>query len=189
MTLGEPAAFGAADGHSLVLAGALASKAEDEDAIDLAVIAALADSRALNGYTQSGFVPFDPVNKRTEGQITDADGKTFKVTKGAPQVVMALAKLAGEQAARAERLVDNFAAKGYRTLGVARSEDGERWTFLGILPLFDPPREDSKETIHQSVEHGIEVKMVTGDNVAIAREIAGRLELGTKIQPAGDLLA
>jgi H+-transporting ATPase len=189
LTLGEPAVFTAADAQALILAGALASKAEDKDAIDLAVIAGLADPRAMDGYAQTGFVPFDPVNKRTEGQITGPDGKAFKVTKGAPQVVMALAKLAGEAAARAERLVDDFAAKGYRTLGVARTDDGGHWVFLGILPLFDPPREDSKETIRHAVEHGIQVKMVTGDNVAIAREIAGRLDLGTEIQPAGDLLA
>ena len=190
LTLGEPAVFGATDAQDLVLAGALASKAENQDAIDLAVIGGLADAKALDGYTQTGFTPFDPVNKRTEGQITGPDGKRFEVTKGAPQVVMQLASLAGDEVDRAEQLIDDFAAKGYRTLGVARSDDGgDSWTFLGILPLFDPPREDSRETIRQAGEHGIQVKMVTGDNTAIAREIAGQLDLGTAIQPAGELFA
>ncbi|WP_197513342.1 plasma-membrane proton-efflux P-type ATPase [Acidihalobacter aeolianus] len=189
LTLGEPAVFAAADAQALILAGALASKAEDKDAIDLAVIGGLSDPKVLDGYTQTGFTPFDPVNKRTEGQLKGPDGKTFRTTKGAPQVVMQLAKLAGDDAARADELVNEFAAKGYRTLGVARSDDdGNSWNFLGILPLFDPPREDSKETIRQAGEHGIAVKMVTGDNTAIAREIAGQLDLGTKIQPANELL-
>jgi H+-transporting ATPase len=190
LTLGQPAVFGATDAQDLILAGALASKAEDRDAIDLAVIGGLADAKTLESYTQTGFTPFDPVHKRTEGQIKGPDGKLFKVTKGAPQVVMQLAGLAGDEAVRANQLINDFAAKGYRTLGVARADDGGKtWTFLGILPLFDPPREDSRETIRQAGEHGIKVKMVTGDNTAIAREIAGQLKLGTAIQPAGELLA
>ncbi len=188
LTLGKPAVFQATDAQALILAAALASKAEDKDAIDLAVIGGLSDAKALDGYTQTGFTPFDPVSKRTEGQIKGTDGKAFRTTKGAPQVIMELARLSGDEATRANQLVDDFAAKGYRTLGVARSDDeGKTWTFLGILPLFDPPREDSAQTIRHAIEHGIEVKMVTGDNVAIAREIAGQLGMGKNIQPATEL--
>jgi H+-transporting ATPase len=188
LTLGEPVVFGATDAADLILAAALASKAEDRDAIDLAVIGGVPDPDRLAGYTQTGFVPFDPVSKRTEASIRTADGATFRVTKGAPQVIMELAGLAGEEAARAAAQVDGFAARGYRALGVARAGNGESWTLLGILPLFDPPREDSAETIRQAGEHGIGVKMVTGDNLAIAREIATRLGLGKELQPASDLL-
>ncbi|ACX95809.1 plasma-membrane proton-efflux P-type ATPase [Halothiobacillus neapolitanus] len=188
LTLGEPAVFQATDAQALILAAALASKAEDKDAIDLAVIGGLSDAKALDGYIQTGFTPFDPVSKRTEGQIKGTDGKTFRTTKGAPQVIIELSKLGGDEATRANQLVDDFAAKGYRTLGVARSDDeGKTWTFLGILPLFDPPREDSAQTIRHAIEHGIEVKMVTGDNVAIACEIAGQLGMGKNIQPATEL--
>ncbi|MGD8874347.1 MAG: plasma-membrane proton-efflux P-type ATPase [Gammaproteobacteria bacterium] len=189
LTLGEPAVFDAADTQALILAGALASKAENKDAIDLAVIGGLQDPAVMDGYTQTGFVPFDPVSKRTEADIKTAAGKTFKVTKGAPQVIMELAGVAGEQAVRAGHLIDELAARGYRTLGVARADDGNTWRFLGILPLFDPPRDDSAETIRQAGGHGIGVQMVTGDNVAIAREIAGRLGLGKNIQPASSLLS
>ncbi|MEJ2479367.1 MAG: HAD-IC family P-type ATPase [Acidihalobacter sp.] len=146
------------------------------------------DSAALQAFTQSNFVPFDPVGKRTEADIRGNDGAEFKVTKGAPQVVLELAGVAPEEAERADKLIDELASKGFRTLGVARTDADGAWRFLGILPLFDPPREDSRETIRQAGEHGIEVKMVTGDNTAIAREIAGQLDLGTAIQPAGDLL-
>jgi H+-transporting ATPase len=188
LTLGEPAVFAAADAQDLILAGALASKAEDKDAIDLAVIGGLDDQSALQAFTQSSFVPFDPVGKRTEGDIRASDGTGFKVTKGAPQVILELAEVSGDEAERAERLIDELAAKGFRTLGVARTDADGAWQFLGILPLFDPPREDSKDTIRHAEEHGISVRMVTGDNAAIAREIAGKLDLGTDIQPIGDLL-
>jgi H+-transporting ATPase len=189
LTLGEPELFGAADAQALILAGALASRAENADAIDLAVIDGLQQPGMLDGYSQTDFVPFDPVNKRTEASIEADNGQTFKVTKGAPQVIMKLAGLDGQLAARATQRVDDFAARGYRTLGVARSDDDKTWSFLGILPLLDPPREDSAITIRQAEEHGIGVKMVTGDNLAIAREIAGRLGLGKAIQLASVLLS
>lgn len=188
LTLGEPAVFAAKDAQDLILAAALASKAEDNDAIDQAVIGGLNDARVLGQYTQTAFVPFDPIGKRTEAKITSSSGQTFQTTKGAPQVIVALAQLTGDDAQRANQLVDEYAAKGFRTLGVARSDDGKNWTFLGILPMFDPPRDDSAQTIKEANEHGIAVKMVTGDNVAIARQIAGQLGLGQAIQPASNLL-
>lgn len=184
LTLGTPEIFGAVDAQGLILAGALASKAENKDAIDLAVIGGLSDPKMLDSYTQTGFVPFDPVGKRTEGHIQGTDGKAFKVTKGAPQVILALCQVDASTAARANGVIDALAAKGDRTLGVAQMDDSQNWRFLGILPLYDPPREDSKETIANAEAHGIQVKMVTGDNVAIAREIAGQLGLGKNIQPA-----
>lgn len=188
LTLGEPVVFAAKDAEALILAAALASKAEDKDAIDLAVIGGLNDKSLLEQHTQTAFVPFDPIGKRTEATVTSSSGASFKVTKGAPQVILALAELAGDELARANQLVDDLASKGFRTLGVARCDDGKQWIFLGILPLFDPPRSDSAQTIKEANEHGIAVKMVTGDNVAIARQIAGQLGLGKEIQPASNLL-
>jgi H+-transporting ATPase len=87
----------------------------------------------------------------------------------------------------AEKAVEEFAAKGYRTLGVARTDGKGKWRFLGILPLYDPPREDSAETIEKAKQHGIEMKMLTGDDVAIGREIARQLGMGTNIQSADKL--
>jgi H+-transporting ATPase len=184
LTLGEPALFGTGDAQSLILAGALASKAEDRDAIDLAVIAGLEDEGALEGYTQTQFVPFDPVRKRTEAEVKDGGGQSFKVTKGAPQVILELCHPAADVADRVNAKVDEFARQGYRTLGVARSDGKDVWQFLGLLPLFDPPREDSADTIQRAKEHGIQVKMVTGDNTAIAKQIASKLGLGTNIRVA-----
>ena len=186
LTLGEPVLFDAQTPQELILAAALASKAENKDAIDLAVLAGLTDQPTLAEYQQLKFVPFDPVGKRTEASIKDKEAHTFRVTKGAPQVIVALSHLGEEDRSRAQQAVDDLATKGYRTLGIARSDNGDSWRFLGILPMFDPPREDSAETIKQAGEHGIQVKMVTGDNTAIAKEIAGQLGLSADIHPAGE---
>lgn len=188
LTLGEPIIFAAHDQQELILWGALASKEENRDPIDLAVLAGLEDKQVLAGYRQTQFMPFDPVGKRTEGTVNDAENHIFKATKGAPQVIMALCRLEPETAAKAQKVVDDLAAKGYRTLGVARAAATGVWQFLGILPLFDPPREDSQETIADARQHGIQIKMVTGDNVAIAREISQHLGLGTNIRSASQLL-
>jgi H+-transporting ATPase len=184
LTLGEPVRFAAESDDSLILAAALASKDEDQDAIDMAMLRGVRDSAAMERLRQERFVPFDPVHKRTEATISDEAGNRFYVTKGAPQVIAGLCQLSEELSQRVSGVVDDLAAKGYRTLGVARSDDGVRWDLLGILPLFDPPRDDAAETLAQAGRHGIRVKMVTGDNEAIAVQIAEKLGLGSNVLPA-----
>jgi H+-transporting ATPase len=85
--------------------------------------------------------------------------------------------------------VTELAGRGYRTLGVARRDNGGPWRYLGLLPLADPPRPDSAKTIADAKAHGVTVKMLTGDNTAIAAEIAGQVGLGTRIEQAAGLLA
>jgi H+-transporting ATPase len=189
LTLGDPVTFGAEDNQALILAGALASKQENQDAIDEAVFGALQDPEAMSAYEQIGFVPFDPVGKRTEATVKDKQGGEFKVSKGAPQVIFQMCRLDSETESKAKKVVEEFASKGYRTLGVARTAEGGAWKLLGILPLYDPPREDSAETIRQAEEHGVHVKMVTGDNVAIAKEISRQLGMGTDILSAEQVFA
>ncbi|MBU0516534.1 MAG: plasma-membrane proton-efflux P-type ATPase [Proteobacteria bacterium] len=185
LTLGRPVVFAADDDQDLILAAALASNVANRDAIDLAVVGALTDQKGLDDYRPAKFVPFDPVHKRTEATLTDRDGREFQVSKGAPQVIMDLCGLDDEGRSRARSRIDDFAARGNRALGVARRRlpDGA-WLFLGLLPLYDPPREDSASTIRRAAEHGIDVKMVTGDNAAIAREISGQLGLKTNVLSA-----
>ncbi len=186
LTLGDLVLFSAKNEDELLLDAALASKAENKDAIDLAVLGGLKDQKVLKAYEEQNFVPFDPVNKRTEATVKGEKGHTFRVTKGAPQVIMKLCGLKEDDQQRADKIIEEMASKGYRTLGVARSEKDDHWKFLGIIPLFDPPRDDSAETIKKAGEHGIKVKMVTGDNKAIAAEIAGKIGLGTNILRAED---
>jgi len=187
LTLGEPVTFGDVDAATMILMAGLASKEENQDAIDQAVIEGLEDKAAMQAYSQEKFVPFDPVHKRTEATIRDGNGKSFKVSKGAPQVIMEMCRLKDDVEAKAQKAVDELASKGYRTLGVARTDNGDDYRFMGILPLFDPPRDDAADTIKKAQEHGIAVKMVTGDNTAIGREIARKLGLGTNIQKSDQL--
>jgi len=187
LTLGEPVCFGGVSRAELVLAGALASPSDDRDAIDEAVVKGLDDEGVLKGYTQTAFVPFDPTRKRTEAQIEASDGRRFKVSKGAPQVVLEMSDTGDELKKQVETKVDEFARRGYRTLGVARSEGGG-WKFLGLLPLSDPPREDAKDVIEKAMMHGLSVKMVTGDNVAIGKQIAREVGLGDNILRADTLV-
>ena len=187
LTLGEPVLLAATDAQDCILAAALASKIEDRDAIDTAVIAALTNHDAVNAWKQTKFVPFDPVTKRTAATVTDVAGKTVVVTKGAPQVIVDLAKPAADVVQKVQQTVADLAAKGSRALGVARSEDdGNTWAVLGILPMFDPPRDDSKATIERASQKGVRVKMVTGDDTAIAIETARQLGMGAHIIPAAD---
>jgi H+-transporting ATPase len=130
------------------------------------------------------FQPFDPVHKRTEATVKTADAKAFKVTKGAPQVILELGANTAQVKSAIEKAVNEFAARGFRSLGVARADGQGQWQFLGVLPLYDPPREDSKATIAIAQQMGVNVKMVTGDQMAIARETAGQLGLGTNILDA-----
>jgi H+-transporting ATPase len=184
LTLGDPFSVEGIRADQVILSAALASRAENQDTIDLAVLSGLKDDLALKGHTVAHFQPFDPVHKRTEATVKAVDGTTFKVTKGAPQVIMELAANAAEVKPIVDKAVNAFATRGFRSLGVARTDANGQWQFLGVLPLFDPPREDSKATIATAREMGVNVKMVTGDQMAIARETAGQLGLGTNILDA-----
>jgi H+-transporting ATPase len=187
LTLGDPFTVNNIPGDQVILWAALASRAEDKDTIDLAVIGGVKDDKALKSNQVTHFVPFDPVHKRTEATVKGADGKQFFVAKGAPQVILKMATNAGEVKADVEKAILDFAGKGFRSLGVARAYEEGKWKFVGMLPLFDPPREQAKATIASAVEMGVSVKMVTGDQRAIARETAKQLGMGTNILDAGGL--
>ncbi len=187
LTLGDPFAIDKISADQVILAGALASRADNDDTIDLAVLGGLKGDQALKGYKVGHYQPFDPVHKRTEAAVTGPDGKAFKVTKGAPQVILALAANKAQVKDAVAKAVDDFAARGFRSLGVARAGSDGKWQFLGVLPLFDPPRDDAKATIATAQQMGVKVKMVTGDALAIARETAKALGMGTNILDASSL--
>jgi H+-transporting ATPase len=185
LTLGDPFSVNKIPAEQVILAAALASRADNNDTIDLAVLGGLKNDQALKGYKLGHFQPFDPVQKRTEAAVTGPDGKAFKVTKGAPQVILALSADAAEVKPAIDKAVNEFAARGFRSLGVARADGDGKWRFLGVLPLFDPPREDAKATVATARQMGVRVKMVTGDALAIAQETAKKLGMGTNILDAG----
>jgi len=172
----------------------LASREEDNDPIDTAIISKTKslDSPAekMKTYSVSDFKPFDPVIKRSEATIVSGDNKKFKITKGAPQVILAL--LSEEEQARISKEinkhVDDLAEDGYRTLGTARTNEKDEWEYVGLIPLFDPPREDSAETIKTASDMGVDVKMITGDHTSIAKQIAQKVNLKNRIREASMFL-
>jgi H+-transporting ATPase len=187
LTLGDPFSVNGIPADQVILDAALASRAEDKDTIDLAVIGGLKNDQALKGYQVTHFQPFDPVHKRTEATVKGTDGKQFMVSKGAPQVILEMSVNAGEVKPAVEKAVNEFAGRGFRSLGVARADQDGKWQFVGVLPLFDPPRPQAKATIESARQMGVSIKMVTGDQMAIARETARQLGLGTNILDAGGL--
>ena len=187
LRLGDPFTVNGIPADQVILAGALASRADNNDTIDLAVLGGLKDKDALKGYDVVHFVPFDPVHKRTEATVKAKDGKTFKVTKGAPQVILKMSGDAAQVKPAVDKAVNDFAERGFRALSVARADGDGPWRFLGVLPLFDAPRDDAKSTIATALKMGVKIKMVTGDALAIAKETAGKLGMGTNILDASTL--
>jgi len=191
LTLGDPFTVDGVNAGEVVLCAALASRAENQDTIDLAVLSGLKDEKVLDAYKVLHFSPFDPVSKRTEATVEATDGTSFKVTKGAAQVILDLADNAAQVREATEKSINSFAERGFRSLGVAQTDPEGHWRFLGVLPLYDPPREDSKSTISTASEMGVKIKMLTGDQLAIGRETARQLGMGTNILDAegfGDTL-
>ena len=184
LTPGEPYTVEGIKPEEVILSGGLASKEESQDPIDLAVLSGLEDASILQSYQVLDFKPFDPVHKLTESTVTGPDGKTFKVSKGAPQVILDLDPEKDKKRDEIEEATNEFAARGFRSLGVARTDSSGEWKIIGIIPLYDPLREDSKSTIETTRNMGLKVKMVTGDQVAIGKEISRQLGLGTNILDA-----
>jgi len=187
LTLGAPFTVHGVDAAQVIVDAALASRADNDDPIDRAVLGGLPDEDALQGCVVTHFQPFDPVHKRTEATVRASDGTGFTVSKGAPQVILALAAPPGPVKSAVDTAVDDFAARGFRSLGVARADGDGDWRFLGVLPLFDPPRDDAETTIATAHQMGVSVKMVTGDALAIAKETAKTVGLGSDILDASGL--
>ncbi|ACF10928.1 plasma-membrane proton-efflux P-type ATPase [Chlorobaculum parvum NCIB 8327] len=163
--------------QELFLYAALASRPENNDPVELPIFSYL-DTKLKSvdwkSWKQTSFTPFDPVSKRTEADA-EKDGRRLHVVKGAPQVVIEMAGLDDAVSRKINDSVNELASKGYRTLGVGLKEGEGAFRMIGLIPLYDPPREDSGQVIEEMYKFGVKVKMVTGDNLAIAREIGGIL--------------
>ncbi|KAI3435391.1 Plasma membrane ATPase [Psidium guajava] len=195
-TLIEVFAKGVEKEHVILLA-ARASRTENQDAIDAAIVGMLADPKeARAGIREVHFLPFNPVDKRTALTYIDPDGSWHRASKGAPEQILNLCNCKDDVRKKAHAVIDKFAERGLRSLAVARQEVPERtkdspgapWQFVGLLPLFDPPRHDSAETIRRALNLGVNVKMITGDQLAIAKETGRRLGMGTNMYPSSSLL-
>lgn len=185
------------DKEHVMLLAARASRVENQDAIDAAIVGTLADPKeARAGVREIHFLPFNPVDKRTALTYIDGNGNWHRASKGAPEQIMDLCKLREDTKRNIHAIIDKFAERGLRSLAVARQEVPEKtkespgapWQFVGLLSLFDPPRHDSAETIRRALHLGVNVKMITGDQLAIAKETGRRLGMGTNMYPSATLL-
>lgn len=185
------------DKEYVILLAARASRTENQDAIDAAIVGMLADPKeARAGIREVHFLPFNPVDKRTALTYIDSDGNWHRVSKGAPEQILGLCNSKEDVKKKVHAVIDKFAERGLRSLGVARQEVPEKskdspggpWQLVGLLPLFDPPRHDSAETIRRALNLGVNVKMITGDQLAIGKETGRRLGMGTNMYPSSSLL-
>ena len=187
MSLADPYLVKGYSEDTLMLYAAYASKKENEDPIEKPIFDYIEKhhlSKELTKVKMKKFIPFDPVHKKTEGILNN----DFIYTKGAPQIVIDLCDESEFDKKEAFVAVDAFAKKGFRTLGVGYKEEGEdKYHFVGLIPLFDPPREDSKEAIAEANAKGVSVKMVTGDNISVAKYISSILNIGEDIEDIKDL--
>jgi H+-transporting ATPase len=191
MQVAEPVVLAGHDARELFRVAALASRLENNDPIEIPIFRYIDEhfpEADWKVYEQVSFTPFDPVRKRTEAEVS-RDGDRFVAVKGAAQVLLGLARLSEEEARSVSQHVDDLAGKGYRTLAVGLRRGDSALDLLGLIPLYDPPREDSKQVIAEMKDHGIDVKMVTGDNTSIAREIGRLLGLTRRTVRSGQLTA
>jgi len=185
MSLAAPYLSGKHSAQDLMLYAALASKEENHDPIEAPIFDYIENHalrEVLEAYELKKFIPFDPVHKKTEG-VYASEACELVVTKGAPQVIIEQSDAKEFNKEEAYKRVEDFASKGFRTLGVAyRKCEEDKYHFIGLMPLYDPPREDSREAISEAKNKGISVKMVTGDNISVAKYIAGLLNIGEHIE-------
>ena len=190
LSVAESIPFSGYTNEDVVTTAALVSQEEGMDIIDLAVIG-YAKSMGVDftAYKRISHTPFNPSIKRTEA-IIEVDTKRFKAVKGAAQIVISMCRgIDKEDMEKANRTIDEFSRKGYRTIAVARSEgnDLDNLKLAGLLSLADPPRPDSKSIIEQARKLGIKPIMLTGDSMAIAQEIALQAGIGGNIIRMADI--
>ncbi|ELR11003.1 plasmamembrane proton-efflux P-type ATPase [Acanthamoeba castellanii str. Neff] len=186
LSVKDPVAY-VGDLADVIFDAALAAKPENGDAIDMAMVGYLTDEQReqRKKFNVLHFHPFDPVGKKTVAKLQSPDGEIFHATKGAPQVILNLSENKKKIKDRVMADIETLGKAGYRTLGVAISDEhGKKWTMTGLIPMFDPPRDDTADMIAKTEGLGVGVKMITGDHLTIAKETAKLLGMGSNIFPA-----
>ncbi len=173
--------FGKYRKDDAILFGALASQKANQDPIDIAFLTAAQDKNLpLSEFTPREFIPFDPSTRRTEA-VLERNGKKIRVAKGAVTVITPLAGIMGKDFADLEVQMETFASKGYRIIAVGVSYQDRSFELAGLVALYDKPRPDSAKMIEKLRGLGISVKMLTGDSLPIAKQVAAEVNLGNKV--------
>ena len=170
----------------VLLYASLAAKWKEtpKDALDTLTLNATKPRREeLDSYAQLDYEPFDPAIKRTCAHLRNNQGEEFWATKGAPNIVLQMCHNYAKIGPEVEELTEDFASRGIRCIGVARTVPGDlqKWQFSGLLTFLDPPRPDTADTIANAHKLAVKVKMITGDHLAIAKETCRVLGMGTHV--------
>lgn len=194
LSIREPYVSEGVDVNWMMAVAALASShnIKSLDPIDKVTILTLkrypkAREMLEQGWKTEKYTPFDPVSKRITS-VCICNGTTYTCAKGAPKAILNLSNCSKETADLFKAKAAEFARRGFRSLGVAVKKDEEDWQVLGMLSMFDPPREDTAQTIAEAQTLGLQVKMLTGDAIAIAKETCKMLALGTKVYNSDRLI-
>jgi magnesium-transporting ATPase (P-type) len=158
----------------VLFAGALASKEANQDPIDLAFLIAVKERHIFDSkpaVKPVSFAPFDAKNRRTEA-VVEQNGERLRVMKGAVETVAQACGLQPPAIEALEARVSESALKGYRTLAVAQGPETGSLALVGLVMLYDPLRPDAKQLIGNLRDLGVSVKILTGDALAVATEIA-----------------
>ena len=189
LTAGKPIPTFGHIKSDVLMYGALCSRHNEGSAIDKAILDNIQSDQSLQAkiedYSTSNYFLFDPVKKRTEVTVSK-ENKKFIVSKGEPQVIFNLIK-DKHSIENYEKVVEEYAQLGYSNIAVALKEEKGDWELIGLIPLFDPLREESAEAIKEAKTLGVDVKIVTGDSVAISRQISQKLGMTSNILPAEKL--
>jgi len=173
--------------QDVILCGALASQEANQDPIDLAFITAAKQRGLINNlFVLKSFIPFDPQTRRTEA-IVQKERQKFRTMKGAVGVIAQACELDEVAVRELEARTNEFTQRGHRTLAVARVDGQEQPRLVGLVTLYDAPRPDSKGLIKELKDLGISVKMLTGDALPIAREVAKEVGLGENVSRVAEL--
>ncbi|MGC8662496.1 MAG: plasma-membrane proton-efflux P-type ATPase [Candidatus Micrarchaeia archaeon] len=165
-----------ANEYNIIKYAAECSRIEDNDPIDIAVLA-YAKNKGIKRGSILSFRSFDPETKMSSAKVKDK--KVYEVSKGAPQIIVNLCKLTKPELSKIDKIVDELSSRGYRSIAVARKD--KEWNFIGIIGLYDPPRKDSKELVDELKNLGVKLIMLTGDNIAVAKTIASEIDIGDNI--------
>lgn len=159
-----------------------------------------------NSYKKVDEIPFDFTRRRMSVVVEDNNGKRQIITKGAVEEMLGICTyaefwgevrpLAKDIRVKAQKFVEEMNNQGMRVLALAHKsflskennfsvEDEQEMVLIGYLAFLDPPKESAAQAIRQLHEHGVEVKVLSGDNDAVVKTISRQVGIDTSTAVTG----